>query len=72
MSNKCLTKVDVIVKFLFAATNVVIETDARCPGLKRPGREADHYPRFSAEVNNTCSCTSIDSYVSGCGAELSS
>jgi hypothetical protein len=33
------------------------------PGIKRPGREADHSPQSSAEVNNTWSYTSTHQYV---------
>jgi hypothetical protein len=31
------------------------------PGVKRPGREADHSPPFSVEVKNTWSYTSAPS-----------
>jgi hypothetical protein len=31
-------------------------------GVKRPGREADHSPPSSAEVDNACSCTSTPLY----------
>jgi hypothetical protein len=33
------------------------------PGVKRPGREADHSPPSSAEVKNTWSCISTPKYV---------
>jgi hypothetical protein len=33
------------------------------PGIKRPGREADHSPPSSAEVKNACSYTSTPPYV---------
>jgi len=32
-------------------------------GVKRPGREADHSPTFSAEVKNVWSYTSTPQYV---------
>jgi hypothetical protein len=32
------------------------------PGIKRPGREADHSPPASAEVNNTWICASTHPY----------
>jgi hypothetical protein len=32
-------------------------------GVKRPGREADHLPPSSVEVENACSYTSIPQYV---------
>jgi hypothetical protein len=33
------------------------------PGVKQPGREADHSPPTSAEVKKTCVYTSTPSYV---------
>jgi hypothetical protein len=33
------------------------------PGVKRPGREADHLPPTSAEVNNTWIYTSTPPYI---------
>jgi hypothetical protein len=33
------------------------------PGVKRPGREADHSPPYSVEVKNAWSCTSTPQYV---------
>jgi hypothetical protein len=32
-------------------------------GVKRPGREADHSPQFSAEVKNAWSYTSTPQYI---------
>jgi hypothetical protein len=32
------------------------------PGVKWPGREGDHLPPYSAEINNEWSCTSIPLY----------
>jgi len=37
--------------------------EALKPGVKRPGREADHSPPSSAEVKNAWSCTSTPPYV---------
>jgi len=39
---------------LFGTHQVSCQMDKICsfPGLKRPGREADHSPAFSAEFNN--------------------
>jgi hypothetical protein len=38
-------------------------TGALSPGVKRPGREADHSPPTSAEVNKTWIYTSTPPYV---------
>jgi hypothetical protein len=40
------------------------------PGVKRPGREADHSPPYSAEVKNVWSYTSTPTTPSCCGAQL--
>jgi hypothetical protein len=55
--------------FLFAtASKPALEptqwvAEALSPGVKRPGREADHSPPTSAEVKNAWSYTSIPQYV---------
>jgi hypothetical protein len=38
-------------------------TEGPCPGVKRPGREADHSPPNSAEVKKTWVYTSTPPYV---------
>jgi hypothetical protein len=35
-----------------------VGTRCFCPGVKRPGREADHSPPSSGDVENACSYTS--------------
>jgi hypothetical protein len=40
-----------------------MRTESFTPGVKRPGRKADHSPPSSAEVKNTWSYTSTNTYV---------
>jgi hypothetical protein len=39
-----------------------MDMEALSPGVKRPGREADHSPPTSVEVNKTCVYTSTAPY----------